>query len=166
LARGGVGGGIEMARRPIALGELAQAVIGERQAAFPEREIRLERLGALDGELDGDRLAQVLANLVGNALSHGDAARPVEVRLDGSDEGRIELVVTNGGAIPAEVLPHVFDPFRSGRQGAERTDGLGLGLYIVERIVFAHAGRVVASVDADAATTRFEVVLPRRGAVQ
>lgn len=166
LTRARVGSGIAIARQPVDLGELAQAVIAERQATFPERDIRLERRGALGGELDGDRLVQVLSNLVGNALGHGDPARPVEVRLDGSGFDRIDLVVANGRAIPAAVLPHLFDPFRSGRQGAERTDGLGLGLYIVERIVLAHGGRVSVSVDVDADTTRFDVSLPRAATAQ
>jgi nitrogen-specific signal transduction histidine kinase len=69
------------------------------------------------------------------------------------------LVTTGSGAIPPDVLPHLFDPFRGGGQQAGRSDGLGLGLYIVSQIVQAHGGTVdVKTGDGD---TAFYVRLPR-----
>ena len=64
------------------------------------------------------------------------------MRLDGSDRDHVTLVVKNGGTIPPDILPHLFDPFRGGQRQSGRGDGLGLGLYIVSQIVQAHDGHV------------------------
>ena len=48
----------------------------------------------------------------------------------------------NGGTIPPDILPHLFDPFRGAQRQSGRGDGLGLGLYIVSQIVQAHDGTV------------------------
>ena len=70
----------------------------------------------------------------------------------------VVLQTHNGGPpIPADVLPHVFEP---GRRGA-RSGGLGLGLYIVQQIVLAHGGSIEARSVPDDGTT-FTVVLPRK----
>jgi two-component system, sensor histidine kinase and response regulator len=69
--------------------------------------------------------------------------------------------VRNRGCIPEAVRAYLFDPFRSARGDAQRSEGLGLGLYIVDQIVQAHGGRVEV-LQPDAASTEFRVVLPRR----
>jgi signal transduction histidine kinase len=74
-------------------------------------------------------------------------------------EDAVSLSVHNGGAIPADVLPFIFDPFRSGREKRSR-DGLGLGLFIVHPIVEAHGGRTDAQSTETAGTT-IQVTLPR-----
>ncbi len=167
LARTRQGGGMSMASERFDLGALAERVVQERQSTRPDKQVLLERHGNLQGDWDEDRLTQVLSNLVGNALRHGDEA-PVQVELDGSHAAEVRLSVHNGGEIPADVLPHIFDPFRSGRARAEeapsrrtasRNEGLGLGLYIVREIVRAHGGQL--QVESAAGHTRFGVTLPR-----
>lgn len=64
----------------------------------------------------------------------------VVVRLDGTRADLVEISMTSTGNIPADVLRHVFDPFRGGRRQASRNEGLGL--YIVQQIVRAHRGSV------------------------
>jgi signal transduction histidine kinase len=106
---------------------------------------------------DRDRLAQVVSNLLGNALEHGDATRAVTVALVGGDD--VALTVHNEGpAIAPEIMPVLFEPFRVTR--GERSRGLGLGLYITEQIVLAHGGRVDVSSSVEGGTT-FVVHLPR-----
>ena len=85
----------------------------------------------MTGEWDVDRLQQIASNLVGNAIQHGDVGEPIVIRVDGSASEQVVLSVANGGVIPPEALPSIFDPFHSGRQG--RGEGLGLGLYIAHR---------------------------------
>lgn len=167
LARTRQGGGMPMACERFDLGALAERVVQERQSTWSDKQVQLECRGDLHGDWDEDRLTQVLSNLVGNALRHGDAAT-VQVLVDGSQATSVHLSVRNGGEIPVDVLPHIFDPFRSGRARAEeapsrrtstRNEGLGLGLYIVREIVRAHGGQL--QVESSAGQTRFTVVLPR-----
>ena len=70
------------------------------------------------------------------------------------------LTVANAGTIPSDIVDHLFDPFRGGQRPAGRSEGLGLGLYIVYQIVKAHGG----SVDVDSGPdnrTVFRVSVPR-----
>jgi signal transduction histidine kinase len=68
--------------------------------------------------------------------------------------------VHNGGTIPDEMLPHLFDPFSSSRDHASRGEGLGLGLFIANAIARAHGGGL--EVDSADGATMFRLVLPRR----
>ncbi|MES2889127.1 MAG: hybrid sensor histidine kinase/response regulator [Pseudomonadota bacterium] len=161
LTRARVGGGIPVSRQPSDLGELSERVIQERQSTCPGRTIDFQRQGDLRGAWDGDRLTQLVSNLVGNAVIHGDPTQPITVQLDGSRSERVVLSVANGGAIPPALLPHIFNPFRSGRKAAHQAEGLGLGLFIAQQIVRAHGGRIEVRTDVPD-TTRFEVSLPRQ----
>jgi two-component system, sensor histidine kinase and response regulator len=160
LTRARLGGGIPLRREPIELGQLVQRVIQEHQVAFPQGRFEIRQVGDLSGCWDADRLAQMTSNLIGNALEHGEKREPVEVSLNGTRADVVTLSVTNTGVIPEDILPHLFDPFRVGQRHLGRSDGLGLGLFIVQQIVVAHGGRV--DVETDASRTTFVVQIPRR----
>jgi signal transduction histidine kinase len=161
LARARLAGGIPLKRESLELGTLIERVVREHQTIAPTRRIDLHREGTLWGDWDADRLAQVASNLIGNALQYGEADSPIEVRVDGTGEASVVLAVANGGRIAPEVLPHIFDPFRGSRQESGRTEGLGLGLYIVQQIVLAHGGTIDVDSGRTARTT-FRVTVPRR----
>jgi two-component system, sensor histidine kinase and response regulator len=160
LARARVGGGIVVKRQPTDVKALVDKVVREHQAAAPERQIESSFTGDLTGLWDAERIAQVASNLIGNAIKHGEPAMPVAVLLDGSPDC-VTLVVKNGGTIPGEMRPHLFDPFRGGRREGGRSEGLGLGLYIVSQIVQAHDGTVEVQTGTGNQTA-FVVSLPRR----
>ncbi len=160
LARARLAGGIAVSRAETDLEQVLQRAVEESQAAAPERVIEWQSHGDGHGTWDADRLAQVASNLIGNAVRHGDPDGPVRVALDGSDPGRVVFSVSNAGVIPADVLPHIFDPFRSGRHASGQSTGLGIGLYIVEQIVQAHGGTVTVR-SAAGADTIFQAELPR-----
>ena len=111
-------------------------------------------------DVDVDRMSQVLSNLIGNALQHGDPQQPIEVYLDGRAPDSLTITVSNGGAIPTQQIANLFQPFQ-GQQGvdAQAREGLGLGLYIVDRFVQAHGGAVTALSEQN--RTRLTVTLPR-----
>lgn len=159
LSRARLGSGIPIERQPVDALPLVHKVIAEFEAASPDRPIRLVHDGEVTGSWDAGRLAQILSNLIGNALRHGAAEAPVTVRVHGAP-GHAAIEVHNGGTIDAEVLPYLFDPFQSRKDRAARSEGLGLGLYIVHQLLLAHGGTIEVS-STEAAGTTFRIQLPR-----
>jgi signal transduction histidine kinase len=160
LARARLAGGIVIKRESADLKALVERVVREHQAAAPAKLIETEYAGDCRGEWDAERIAQVASNLIGNALKHGDARAPVRVRLNGTHPTEVALVVTNRGTIPVELVDHLFDPFRGAQRPPGRSEGLGLGLYIVYQIVKAHSGSVEVTTGRDDKTS-FRVAVPR-----
>ncbi|MDR7092566.1 hybrid sensor histidine kinase/response regulator [Hydrogenophaga laconesensis] len=138
---------------------LVHRTLDEVQLGFPGRVLEPGFTGDLAGVWDGERICQVLSNLVGNAVLHGDPAQPVRVTADGTASCSLVLTVTNGGTIPADLLPHLFTPFRGRERPPGRHQGLGLGLYIAHKIVDLHGGRI--EVSSLGGSTCFRVHLPR-----
>ena len=152
-------GGFPIKRHAMALDELCTSVIDEALAAAPGRQIALATDGDVRGEWDQARLAQVVSNLVGNALVHGAPDTPVELGVSGV-ASTVSLAVTNRGAtLAAAERERLFEPFTRGPDGLRPGKGLGLGLYIARQIVVAHAGTI--AVDSSDGTTVFTVQLPR-----
>jgi PAS domain S-box-containing protein len=155
-----LGRGLPLDRKEIDLAEVCRMATDEVDSSeFPR--VRVVPSGDVVGLWDGDRLAQLVSNLVGNALTHGPADTPVVVRVDGTDSHEIVLEVHNRGTIAPELSSVVFDAFRStANRKPEGSSGLGLGLYISKQIALAHGGDIeVSSSEADG--TRFAVRLPR-----
>jgi signal transduction histidine kinase len=160
LARARLSGGIPVSPEDgIDLVTVAERIIGELSSGEPARAPELSHAGSTLGRFDSDRLGQVLANLLGNALRHGQPELPIALTIDGSSPHEVVLTVTNYGEIPNDILSCLFQPFRRGATRRGSTQGLGLGLFIVEQIVLAHQGRITAT-SGDGVTT-FRVVLPR-----
>ena len=161
LARGRLAGGMQIVREPVDLAAVVGRVVRESQAAKPGRALELRQQGHFNGQWDAGRLAQVASNLIANALQYGDPQEPVIVELDGARENTVEMVVSNAGSIPKDLLPQIFDPFRGRSEPGRRSEGLGLGLYIVKELVEAHEGRVDVTSN-PGERIRFSVRLPRR----
>ncbi len=136
---------------------LLRDVVEELRVAHPEHGIALRAVTPCRGHWDPHRLAQVVSNLVENAIAHGSAGTTVDIGITATETRACFWVENRGETISAELLQTIFDPFRRGARTGKRS-GLGLGLYIVARIVAAHAGAIdVASADG---LTRFTVTLP------
>lgn len=154
-------GGLSLRRAPMQLDAFCAKTIAELCDTYG-RAIDLAAKGDLAGEWDGERLGQLLTNLIGNALRHGDPEQPVQLFLDGSSAHQVRLDICNGGCIPAHLLPTLFEPFGTREGSTGRRDGLGLGLFIVHSIVKAHHGTIEVQSEAD--QTCFTVTLPRKAA--
>lgn len=141
------------------LRELCHAAMFEFEPS--RNRIELTVTGDTRGRWDGDRLLQIIWNLVGNALQHGQPDEPVELVIDGSSADTVTIRVSNGGEIPPDRRAALFSPFL---RASGSTHGTGLGLFIVDSIARAHGGTVeVASGDG---RTTFTVTLPRQAAGQ
>jgi PAS domain S-box-containing protein len=136
-----LGRGFPLHRAPMDMGEVVRRVLDESEAVFLPAVVAVHTEGELAGAWDADRVAQVVTNLVSNALQHGAAPYVVTVR---GETGAVILQVSNAGAaIPPDMLKDIFEPFSQ----STSTDGLGLGLYIVSEIVNAHGGCIEVSSD-------------------
>ncbi|MDR5817415.1 MULTISPECIES: hybrid sensor histidine kinase/response regulator [unclassified Caballeronia] len=152
------GGRVTLQPRAVELNTLAKNIVDEYEARVGKGRIFVLRQGDTLLQGDGDLLSQVFSNLIGNALQHGLEGSAIQVRLDGSADS-VSITVQNAGAIPADVLPTIFAPYRSGRRQSE-SSGLGLGLYITREIAEMHGGEVRVRSTNDTGTV-FEVTLPR-----
>jgi PAS domain S-box-containing protein len=157
-----LGGGIPIDRKAVDLAELCAEVIAEQETVHPDRALRLDADVDTHGMWDRERLAQVVSNLIGNAIRHGKPNGPIDVRLRGQSDVVCLQIHNEGPPIPADVLPSIFDPFRRhGVPAGQRSEGLGLGLFIVREMVKAHSGEIGVQ-STEAAGTTFSVTLPRR----
>lgn len=162
FARGRLGSGIPISPVACDLGALCGDVVGEVTRVHPGRSIRYAVHGCVEGTWDPDRLAQVVSNLLDNAIQHG--ADPIDVLVTGDGPTVVLSVANRGRPIPEATLASLFEPFvesveGDGRVQAART-GLGLGLYIVKEIVRAHGGTIEVTSDL-ASGTAFIVQIPR-----
>jgi signal transduction histidine kinase/ActR/RegA family two-component response regulator len=114
---------------------------------------------------DSDRLAQVVSNLLGNAIKFTPAGGRVDVTLSVGDEGRARLSVRDDGiGIRDEFLAHVFERFRQADGSRTRTHGgLGLGLAIVRHLVELHGGQVSVMSDGVGKGAEFVITIPLLG---
>lgn len=142
---------------PCDLHEIVQNVVEEIRAVHPSRAVAWSAVGDAHGVWDADRIAQLASNLITNAVNYSPATTAVEVRSVG-EETQVTLEVHNQGTpISPQFISEMFQPFR--RQH-EHKAGLGLGLYICERIVTAHRGTIEVTSTREEGTV-FTVVLPK-----
>lgn len=153
FARGRLGGGLPIARKINSRLDVSlRQVVNELKSANPERIVEVDFSIPETVYVDADRVAQLLSNLLANALAHGSAEQPVRVSARVVGE-QFELTVSNGGdPIPPAVRPRLFQPFNR-TVISEVREGLGLGLYIARQIALAHGGELTMSSTPD--ETRF-----------
>ncbi len=153
-------GGIPIHPNPLDFHEHVQRVVDEVRLAWPERRIGVQASGDGRGTWDEGRLAQVITNLVGNALQHSPEDTPVHVTTRGEGESVLLEVHNEGAPIPTELLPVLFEPYRQGPEAGASRGSLGLGLFITRQIVLGHGGTLDVRSSAEEGTT-FTVRLPR-----
>jgi signal transduction histidine kinase len=120
-------------------------------------ELTAEVTGSAHALCDGDRVEQVLANLIGNALKFTPQGGTIRVRARGNEREVVVSVSDTGTGIPAAQLPHLFEPYW--QADTERRTGAGLGLAIAKAIVVAHGGRIWVE-SASGAGSTFHFTLP------
>lgn len=150
---------------PVDLAELAETAVGQFAPVAEAASVQVtletdESVHEVEG--DADRLAQVLRNLLSNALRHTPAGGRVVVSVARAGDGIVLQVADTGEGIAPENLPYVFDRFYRGDTLHRRAgSGAGLGLAIVRQLIVAHGGQI-SVVSPTGGGTTFAITLPAR----
>ena len=156
-----LGGGLKIDPHPMDIHQVVRAVVEEVALVYASRAVEVQQEGEGEGRWDADRIAQAIQNLLTNALKYSPEGSRVDVVTRAETEEVILSVSNQGTPIPAGKLASIFEPMQRATEEIDKVGrSVGLGLYIVERIVDAHGGRIdVVSTREDG--TRFTVRLPR-----
>jgi signal transduction histidine kinase len=161
LALTRLGSGIPLKCAPMDMDVLVREVVAEVAGSSPASRIEVETSGDLTGAWDKARLGQAFSNLVSNAVQHGSQTAPIRVAARGDVSGKVTVSVANEGPpIPRDQISGIFDAMKGQPDNSDRRH-LGLGLYIVDKIVEAHGGTIDIH-SAEGEGTTFIVSLPRR----
>jgi len=146
------------------LGLTCREAVDEMRVLHPDRTFEVNVSGDLAGTWDPARCAQIVVNLLQNAIQHGAERTPVTVSARGERERVVLIVHNEGPVIPESARQRIFEPLISGERRTEpgKSSSLGLGLYIVREIAVAHGGSVDVKSSQGEGTT-FTVCLPRGG---
>lgn len=138
---GGLGLGIDLRRADLAA--LIRGIVEEALLTYPNLSVTAHLPPALDADIDGDRMAQVVVNLLANARQHGLIGEPIEVRLEAEAPWARFTVLNVAGPIDDALVPRLFDPMKPSSVGNTRNpEGLGLGLYIASEVIRGHKGTI------------------------
>ncbi|TWI66530.1 light-regulated signal transduction histidine kinase (bacteriophytochrome) [Pseudoduganella lurida] len=135
--------GLTMRKVEVDLSKMVDDLLDETRMAHPGSNYQADIAPGVTGSADPDRMAQVISNLLSNARHHGAGGHPILVSLRAED-GRVVLEVRNeGAAIAPELAAQLFNPFkRMALQSTSNRTGMGLGLYIAEKVVQGHGGTI------------------------
>jgi signal transduction histidine kinase len=153
-------GTMALRREPTDLNDLIRQSVELYEDLADERgvELRTNVPSELLVDVDRNRMRQVLANLIDNAVKYTPAGGVVEIAAHRDNDDAVATVSDTGVGIPAEELPRIWDRLYRGDK-SRSTRGLGLGLSLVKAIVAAHGGRVDVRSRSGAGST-FELRLP------
>lgn len=160
FTRARLGRGLSVEPRPIDLHATVATQVAELALAHPEARIEHDIAGDGDCVADPDRLAQLVGNLVSNALAYGRRDAPVRVSTATSGARCIISVRNEGTPIPEALVATLFRPMVRGTDEGADVRSVGLGLYIVAEVARAHGGDVRLASSTDAGT-EFVASFPR-----
>jgi len=163
--RSRLGAGIPIDRAVCDLGPVCEASLEDIRAGNPEQQFVQRMSGDLNLQADAARMHQALANLLSNAVQHGNRLSPVSLTADGEADAIVVKVCNTGDPIPSYALQTIFEPLvqapNASSEGHVRSrTSLGLGLFIVREIVLAHGGTITVESSIEAGTV-FTIRLPR-----
>jgi PAS domain S-box-containing protein len=156
-------GNVNLVRVEQDVAPILRDAVAAMQGHAHQAGVRIEVAGTLTGvraEVDGDRLTQVITNLVSNAIKFSPPGSAVEVALERHGDGLRIAVLDRGPGIPAAFRGRIFQRFAQSEDEAGRRQGSGLGLSISKNIVEEHGGRI-GFADRPGGGTVFHVDLPR-----
>lgn len=154
-------------RRPVNIGQVAATAVSAARPSYDAKGVKLT--GDIPADLaelaaDRERISQVLAELLSNALRHTPPEGEVTIRARSSGP-EVQITVTDTGeGLAAEHLPHIFERFYRADSARDRAHGgSGIGLAIARALIMAHGGTIAASSGGPGMGTRFTITLPTSG---
>jgi signal transduction histidine kinase len=165
FTRSRLGGGIPIVRAPMSVERAVHDVVDEILAGDPSRSIRIEARGGESVNWDCSRVSQAIANLLSNAVEHSAPGSPVTVKVKGTPQEVTVIVHNEGAPLSAEQINGIFGSMKGAQPDGQKSPGgplghLGLGLYIAERIAYAHGGSIRVE-SSQSSGTNFAMTLPR-----
>ena len=154
---------LELARQRVGVATIVRSTVDAMEIDAPDRPFETHVAPIVpDVEADPDRLAQVMENLLTNAIKYGTPGRPIVVDV-GCTNAEVVVAVTNEGhALTPEEMTRIFERFQRTEQARlEGIEGIGLGLFITRAIVEAHGGHITVD-STPAGVTSFRFTLPVR----
>jgi light-regulated signal transduction histidine kinase (bacteriophytochrome) len=155
--KGGLG--LDLRKTRVDLTALIDDLVDEARHAYPGIDYRLSLPDRIEAHADGDRIAQVVSNLISNARHHGAAGNPIDIDMVHEKDAAVIRVKNVGAPISPQAASQLFNPFkRKQEQNDLNRSGLGLGLYIASEIMKAHDGSIAYRQEGPLVV--FEVILP------
>jgi signal transduction histidine kinase len=158
-----LGQSLPVKQEEVDLALVCRQTVAELAAAHPERMMEMSCPESLRGRFEATRINQMLSNLIGNAVQHGAESAPIKLAVNIESEHVVFRVHNEGAPIPESTLHTIFDLTPRRREEDKRPTNefshLGIGLFIVKKIVEAHSGSISVTSTAKAGTT-FVVSLP------
>lgn len=148
-----VGVGIGVSPNPLDLHDVTQRAVDELRVAFPRATLVHHPIGAGETCLDGDRLQQIIGNLVANSVTYGDLQQPITITSQLNHDGPSLSVHNHGPVIADSLMGVLFEPMTRGTDQGCDVRSVGLGLFIVREIAKAHGGDVAVSSQVGSGTT-------------
>ena len=148
--------GITVNPREVEVEQAVGGVVGDLEHLGADR-VKITSAPGLVAWTDPDRLAQVLTNLIRNALQYSPPDSPVEVIASAAGETVEVAVVDRGPGIPEDEVDHLFDRF--GREGTGPATGLGVGLWTVRELLDVMKGSIEVERNAEGGAT-FTIAIP------
>lgn len=158
-------GNVNLTLEPIDIVLLVKQTINLNKALADKKKIKVELNSSLETStllLDKSKIEQVVTNLLTNALKYSNAETTIKIEIKKEMENILILVHDEGQGIPKDELDNLFQPFQ--KTSVESTGGeksVGLGLFIVKKIVEAHNGNIWAESEVGKGTT-FYISLPNK----
>lgn len=155
-----LGSGLLVSPALMDLHDTVAGAVQESSQVYPDRMLRHVQQGPSPCIADADRLAQLVGNLVSNAMAYGEPGAAVVVTSARQAGGFSVSVHNRGSPIPADIMDKLFERMMRGCDQVNTGRSVGLGLFIVNEIAKAHSGKVSVASTLEAGTT-FTVKIPQ-----
>jgi len=143
--------GLRLHLSPVALMPLVRQVVNAFRFRIPNHQLEIQTVGPVPPiHADETQLAVVLDHLIENAIKYSPEGTTIRLEVGATDDDMVQVAVCDRGeGIPPEDLERLFDRFYRGRQRRHARHSLGLGLYIVKKIIDAHYGKIWVETEKD-----------------